>query len=323
MLYLAFNRPDKTKESFGAIRAARPAKLYVAVDAPREGNDTDVLLNKQVIEIVKNIDWDCDAHYLLQEKNLGCSRSGVAAWNWVFSTEDRMIFIEDDGVPSISFFHYCQELLERYKDDDRVAYIGGVNYGVKYGDASYFFSRECAATYAMATWKRVQDLYEYDMDSYEETAKKPDFIKKFINRAAYLSYKMFFENYRRSVTTPWMQRLNTYDCQMLYLVHKYDMYSIYPNVNMVSNIGLDAGANNHVAEDSDFYKKYSRRPRFEWEELVHPLSFDVNRDNELQMFRQRSLRDAPMYVVYVRYVKYRFRQAFPQLYKLYKLLRGK
>ena len=75
----------------------------------------------KVIQIVKNVDWDCNVKYLIHEKNLGCSRAGIAAWNWLFSQEDRMIFVEDDGVPSVSFFYYCQELLEDYKDNDKIA----------------------------------------------------------------------------------------------------------------------------------------------------------------------------------------------------------
>lgn len=94
-----------------------------------------------------------------------------------------MIFVEDDGVPSVSFFYYCQELLEDYKDNDKIAYIGGVNYGMKRGEASYFFTRQCAATYAMGTWKRVYDLYEYDMASYPKYRNKKSFKEAFSNKS--------------------------------------------------------------------------------------------------------------------------------------------
>lgn len=84
VLYMVFNRPEITQESFNAIREAKPKKLYVAVDAPRVNRKDDEENQAKVIQIVKNVDWDCNVKYLIHEKNLGCSRAGIAAWNWLF-----------------------------------------------------------------------------------------------------------------------------------------------------------------------------------------------------------------------------------------------
>lgn len=130
VLFLVFNRPEKTKESFDAIRNAKPTKLYIVADAPRNGRNDDIENSKKVKEIVSNVDWECEVKHLYHSENLGCSDAGKAAWDWFFSYEEEMIFIEDDGVPTKSFFFYCQELLDKYKNDVRVAYIGGVNYGL-------------------------------------------------------------------------------------------------------------------------------------------------------------------------------------------------
>ena len=80
VLLLCFNRPEQTRQVFETIRSVKPQKLYVAVDAPREGRADDVENSKKVKEIVTNVDWECETHYLFQEKNLGCSKSGVTAW---------------------------------------------------------------------------------------------------------------------------------------------------------------------------------------------------------------------------------------------------
>jgi hypothetical protein len=315
VLFLVFNRPEKTIESFNAIREAKPKKLYVAVDAPREDKCADIELCKKVREIVQNVDWDCDAHYLFHEKNLGCSLAGKTAWDWFFSKEEEMIFIEDDGVASSSFFFYCQELLEKYRNDNRIAYIGGVNYGIKSGNESYFFSKECAATYAMGTWKRVHELYEYDMDSYEEVNKEDGFRRNFINRQSYLLYRIRFNEYRRSLKNV---HRNTYDIQMIYLSYKYDMYSIYPNINLVSNIGLDGGANNKVHKNSKFYSIYANRPRFEMEIIIHPLKFHIDEKDEYRMFKERSLHNKTWLNVFLTYyLKSKLRES-PFVMKIYR-----
>lgn len=287
VLFMVFNRPEKTQQVFDSIRKVRPTKLYVAVDAPREGRQDDVESSNKVKAIVHNVDWPCEVHYLEHEKNLGCSKAGITAWNWLFEHEDRMIFIEDDGLGNESAFYFVQEMLERYKDDERIAYVGGVNYGPKYGDASYFFSRQPSATYFMGTWKRVMEKYEYDIESFPSVRWTSRFMSHFNNIGEYIIESRGFSKYIKSIKEG--NRFNTYDRQMIYLSYKYDMYSIYPNINMVSNIGLDGGANNHVDINDPFYKEYGNRARLNLDTIIHPKCVSVNKQFELSFYRKRNL----------------------------------
>ena len=298
VLFLCFNRPDCTQRVFDSIRKVKPQKLYIAVDAPREGRADDVENNNKVKEIVSNVDWECETHYLFQEKNLGCSKSGVTAWNWIFETEDRMIFVEDDGLGSSDAFYFIQDMLERYKDDERIAYVGAVNYGPKYGDKSYFFSREPAATYFMGTWRRVNDLYDYDLDTYEDTSRTKEFRSRFRTRSEYIVKQQLFKSYRNSVLSS--RRQNTYDVQMTYLSYVYDLYSIYPNVNLVSNIGLDGGANNDVNPNSSFYKEYANRAIDEFKEIKYTQSVFIDDSFEKMFYRKRALYNRKWYMVWLK-----------------------
>lgn len=297
ILLLAFNRPEKTQAVFEMIRKVKPQKLYVAVDAPRIGRPDDVEKSNQVKAIVQDVDWPCETHYLFQEKNLGCSRSGVTAWNWIFQTEDRMLFIEDDGLATISAFYFVQELLERYENDNRIAYIGAVNFGPKFGTSSYFFSRFPNSTYFMGTWKRVHDLYDYDLKSFEQTRKSPIYKQSFFSWTERLIREQQFKAYRKSIEQN--RRFNTYDIQMLFLTHAHDMYSIYPNVNLVTNIGYDVDASNFSGDpNSNFWKEYSARPSFEMEYIDHPHSFEVDRRFEAEFFKKRALFNKPWFMVW-------------------------
>lgn len=298
VLLLAFNRPEKTALVFESIRQVRPRKLYVAVDAPRQGRPDDVEKNKKVKEIVQNVDWPCETHYLFHDKNLGCSLSGFTAWSWIFETEDRIIFVEDDGLGSPAAFYFVQEMLERYKDNPDVSYIGGVNYGPKYGNASYFFSRIPTATYFMGTWRRVFKQYEYNIDSFQITNKTKEFHNAFVNWQERIVFNQQFRSYRKSVIKG--QRHNTYDVQMTYLAYKYHTYSIYPNKNLVSNIGLDGGANNASDPDSDFYKEYANRPTEIMGEIIHPTTIGYDSEFEAKFFRKRALYSKPWYNSYLK-----------------------
>ena len=299
VLLLAFNRPAKTQAVFECIRRAQPRKLYVAVDAPRVGRPDDVVKCNEVKEIVKNVDWPCETHYLFHEKNQGCSLAGKKAWDWLFSQEEEMIFMEDDGVVTDSFFVYCQELLERYRNDERIAYIGGVNFGPKYGDASYFFTRYSVSTYGMATWKRVYDLYEYDLESYPSTRNTKDFRGQFFSLFERQSFLKMFDAYYDSVKTG--KRINTYDYQMNYLVCKYHKLSIYPNLNQVTNIGFDFDGSNTSVDPNSEEAKSHVRPRYEMDVIKHPSTIEIDKHTERLLFRARLLGGQPIWKAVLRY----------------------
>lgn len=307
VLFLNFNRPEKTRRVFDVIRSVRPSKLYVAVDGPRETVPTDLQNCLKVREIVQQVDWKCSPRFLFHEKNLGCSLSGKTAWDWIFSQEEEMIFIEDDGLVSKSFFWFCQELLEKYRDNKKIAYISGENFGSKYGEYSYFFTRIGGGTYNMATWKRVHDLYEFNMDSYPVTRMKEEFRKSYVNNFAFRYETSKYDKYLRNGG-------NTYDLQMGYLQFKHDMYCIVPNTNMCSNIGFDETATNTVVEvNGDIAGKYGNRPRYELSEILHPKEFSVDKQFEKEYYRLRLLQGRSWFSVITDYYVNRY---FPLLGKI-------
>lgn len=289
VLLLAFNRPEQTRQVFETIRQVRPSKLYVAVDAPREDRRDDVENNKAVKAIVEDVDWPCETHYLYQKKNLGCSLSGYTAWNWIFETEDRMIFIEDDGVGTRSAFFFVQDMLERYKDDNRIAYVGAVNHKLSYGDSSYFFSRYQDSTYFMGTWKRTHQLYEYELESYNQVKNTPSYKHSFWGLKERLILDQRFKAYIASIRQG--RRRNTYDVQMHYLCYKHNMYNIYPNINMVSNIGTEDGANSFNSANSSYVREYGNRPRHEMDEIKYCDEVSVNESFEKRHFKKRVLQN--------------------------------
>jgi hypothetical protein len=310
VLLLVFNKPEKTKQVFDVIGQVKPTKLYVAADAPRVGNQNDIGLCQQVRDIVKNVDWECEIHYLFHEKNVGLALGGKLAWDWIFSQEEEMIFLEDDGVASLSFFGYCQEMLERYKFDKRIALIGGVNYGVCNGDASYFFTRSGSGTYGMATWKRVYDLYEFELESFDQTINKKDFKASFVNNLSYQIRKASF------------LKFDTYDIQFIYLLHKYDMWCIVPNVNMVTDIGYDYDATNNLgAPDSPTAKKYGNRPRFEIEKIMHPDEFSIDKKFEKIYYQKRYFQGKSWLNAWLNFYAKPRLLSIPFIYPIFKMLK--
>ena len=125
VLILFFNRPDFLQKVFDEVKKARPTRLFLYQDGPRGEQDMERIM--QCRQVVADIDWECEVHQLYQEKNYGCDPSEYLSQKWAFSIVDRCIVLEDDDVPSQSFFPFCKELLDRYADDDRIGMIAGFN----------------------------------------------------------------------------------------------------------------------------------------------------------------------------------------------------
>ena len=144
VLFVVFNRLDTTKQVFKAIREAKPPRLYIASDGARETKDGEEQIVKNVREyITSHIDWECEVKTLFREKNLSCGPSVKNAIDWFFQHEECGIILEDDTVPNMSFFRYCEELLIKYKDDTRIGMISGNNHINFIPETdSYLFSKD-------------------------------------------------------------------------------------------------------------------------------------------------------------------------------------
>lgn len=234
VLLVAFNRPDTTKKVFDKIRDVKPKKLYFAVDAPRDGHLQDEQNVAKVKQIIEQVDWKCEVKKNYAKKNQGCGPGPKNAISWVFESEDRAIILEDDCVPSLPFFNYCDELLERYKNDTRIWVISGNQF---FEDAvnsthSYFFVRYCAS-WGWATWKRCWDEMDLHMSKY------PLIVEQDLYKAAFRTDKetVFFQNKFGRVYNNQNLKSHIWDDQWGFTVTSNGGLCIIPNKNLVSNIG--------------------------------------------------------------------------------------
>ena len=237
VLLVIFNRPDTTKEVLSALRANKPGRVYVSCDGPRPGNGTDPdRISRTIKTVERELDWPCDIRYRILENNLGCKDGVSSAISWLFENEEDGIILEDDCVPGPDFLPYCAELLDRYKDVDRVGHIGGYNcqYGRRRGGASYYFS-QYFHVWGWATWRRAWKGYDpgiVDLDSF--LAERS--LEKLFSRP---SIRSFWEDNFRAATQP---EFNTWDYQWVYQNFMQDRLAVVPQANLIRNIGFGSGA---------------------------------------------------------------------------------
>src|SRR6185436_19386626 len=168
---IIFNRPDLTARVFEAIRQAQPRQLFVIADGPR--NPDDERLCNEARQVVAHVDWKCDVRTDFSQTNLGCGRRPASGIDWVFSQVAEAIILEDDCIPAPSFFHFCERLLEHYRNDTRVMHISGNNYlpadkrssEREAQSRSYYFSKYTFSC-GWATWRRAWKHYDSALASW-------------------------------------------------------------------------------------------------------------------------------------------------------------
>lgn len=243
-----FNRSEPLKKVFAAVRAARPKFLFLSQDGARKGNVSDEKNVNLCREVVSDIDWDCEVFYNYSEENLGCGLRMSSAISWAFEKVDRLMILEDDCVPSEDFFPFCEELLEKYKDDQRISMICAMNHIEKYNNYdqdSYVFCNS-GSIWAWATWKREWDLYDFNMKFMEET----NAIEK-IRTSSYPSYykrDLIKQGKDRFSRLQKGERLTSWTFQYNMIRFLNHQLTIVPHVNLMSNVGL-SGASTHAASD--------------------------------------------------------------------------
>lgn len=269
VLFLVFNRLDTTKQVFQAIREAKPPRLYIAADGARESKEGEAEKVKAVRDyILQNIDWDCEVKTLFREKNLGCKIAVSSAITWFFENEEMGIILEDDCLPSQSFFWFCEELLERYKDDMRVWHIGGASTIISDMIANkdaYYFSR-FNHIWGWASWSNRWENYDINLTKFN------DFIKQDIisNVTSDKLLKEFWINNFKAVK---LKKIDTWDYQWYFTVWLNNGISILPTTNMISNIGFGVNATHTSDEDN----KLSKMKNYEIElPCTNPHFFIVN-----------------------------------------------
>jgi len=253
VVFMVFNRPHVTEQIFNEIRKIRPSKLLIIADGPRPNRPDDVEKCMATRHIIEQVDWECEVLKNYADVNLGCKRRVASGLDWVFSIVEEAIILEDDCLPHPTFFPFCQEMLERYRDDQRIMTISGNNfqYGQRRTPYSYYFSRY-AHVWGWATWRRAWKCYDVDMNQWPEVrtgywlfdilgSMRAD-IKNGQCHFDVMGSMQAIEYWYKIFDSTYAGKIDTWDYQLIFTSWLQNALHILPNVNLVSNIGFGVDA---------------------------------------------------------------------------------
>jgi hypothetical protein len=280
---IIFNRPDTTEKVFEAIRQVKPPKLLVIADAPRANRPGEAEKCAAVRAIIDRVDWDCELLKNYSDVNLGCGLRPATGISWVFEQVEEAIILEHDCLPHPTFFRFCEELLEKYRNEPRIMNISAGNkdnflnflFGSKLSGYSYYFSRYFG-TWGWASWRRAWQYYDFEMKRFPEILEQ-GWLNKFFQDERTTQYwiKRFEQTYNLG---------NTWDYQWEFACWLQNGLSIRPKVNLISNIGSGPEAVNTKDEYDPSMNRAIRALSFP---LKHPPS--IVRDEKVDRLSQKEM----------------------------------
>lgn len=278
VVLLIFNRPDTTEKVFETIRQAKPPKLFVIADGARVDYPEEIEKCQAARQIINNVDWKCEVLTNYSETNLGCQKRVSSGLNWVFEQEETAIILEDDCLPHPSFFPFCEDLLEYYRHDNRIAVISGQNVqmGRKRNNYSYYFSRynHC---WGWASWRRAWEDFDFEMKLWP-LVKEEGWLKDILlDDGAVKSWQKLFQSTYEGHINSWAIRW-TFSCW----VRNY--ISILSNENLISNIGFGEASTHTKRKKSKFANLPTKAVEFP---LKHPPC--MIRDSQADALTQKTL----------------------------------
>lgn len=237
ILLISFNRPRHTQLVLNQIKIIQPTKLYYFNDGPRENNLEDIVKVREIRNLTTQINWDCQLETKFEDKNLGCGIGPSSAIDWAFEKESTLIILEDDCLPELSFFTYCEILLERFKYNNDIFAIGGRNELGKWGSHKFSYYYFYDGLWGWATWKRAWNYFDYNLKCFGDPQNIAKF-HKFYNDDPRL-YSPVEDGCKRFFREPsW----GVWDYQWSFIRAINNGLVIVPSKNLVKNIGFDSDA---------------------------------------------------------------------------------
>jgi len=268
-----FNRPDLTEIVFNEIRKIKPLRLLIIADGPRFIEEQEKCFDAR--NIIKTIDWDCDIYKNFSDINLGCRERVFSGLNWVFSQVEEAIILEDDCLPSPSFFYFCQNLLEKYRYDERIMSIGGT---CTNGDLvarhkySYYFS-QYTEIWGWASWRRAWQYYDVEMKTWSNFKASEQMKMLFDSRFEEVYWTSIFDKV-------FNKKIDTWDYQWLYACLLQRGLCVIPCVNLIKNIGFRDDATHTLSANSPL----ANLPLEKLEGIIHPPFIVRHKDADSYTF---------------------------------------
>lgn len=259
---IIFNRPELAARVFAEVAKARPKRLFIIADGPRTSRPGEAELCAATRKMVEQVDWDCEVTRDYAEVNQGAWRRIASGITSAFEQVEDLIVLEDDCIPHPTFFPFCEELLEKYRHDERVMHISGTHFQAQNQrdiPHSYSFAR-WPVSWGWATWRRGWQHFDLTLRRWNDL-RHTSFLDDLIRdpRGAQ-QYRQFFDALYDQ-PNEW----DGWDYAWTFACWSQNGLSILPSCTLVGNVGF--------GDDSTHFRSVPTDPRGRLvaQEMAFPL----------------------------------------------------
>ncbi len=275
IVFTILNRPDTTQRVWDKIKKVQPKRLYIISDGARPekiGEYERVLAARNIVETV---DWPCEVMRDYAETKQGDFQRIQAGFALAFKKESQIIWLEDDCLPGMSFFPFCEAMLKYYEHNEAVSYINGsnLNWGNPPIKTSYYFSRY-SISWGFAVWKRSWELFQPNLNNWLDPVSRAQVLSNFPTAAEKAfwtrTFDGLYERYEKAGSTERKSCFHYY-LKLAFWAHK--KYVIMPSTNLITNIGFGSGATHTEAINKSHIVPIQD---INVDNLLHPTSLSIN-----------------------------------------------
>lgn len=294
--FMVFNRPDTTQRVFEEIRRVRTPRLLVIADGPRADKPDDFDNCQAVRQIIETVDWPCQVIKNYSDVNLGCKVRIFSGLDWVFEQVEEAIILEDDCLPNIDFFKFCESNLSTYRTDTRIMMISGTNFIGKWfkGDASYHFSI-LGGIWGWASWRRAWQLNDPQI-SYWKNSHVRNLVRLLFDN------KRFYSARSQAYQLVMDGKIDTWDFQWGLSRLVNSGLSIVPAVNLIANIGFNDDATHTTDSMSPLASLKTYNIQYP---LVHPDFVMADKSYDQELIKHLSKRASIVQILKILFKKLR------------------
>lgn len=277
VVLMIFNRPENTQKVFEEIRRAKPTLLLVVADGPRPDKPGEIERCEAARTLIEKVDWECEVLKNYSAENMGMMNRQISGLNWVFNTVEEAIILEDDCLPHPTFFRFCEELLERYRDDERIMAIGGTNILTEWKSKiqSYHFAY-FGCYWGWACWRRAWQYFDPEMKLWAEPEAR-DRVRDVIGSINQ------YKNREKIFDATYNGEIKTWDYQWQFACLLNSGLSIYPSKNLISNLGFNRSATNTSVDERGVGALLTYPMEFP---LQEPVSVAIDKDFDNTRYRK-------------------------------------
>lgn len=236
-------------ESLKKCNGSSKTDIFIGLDYPTKDSHWDGY--KKINVYVNKISGFKTVNLVKRIENYGVDRNLMDLGKRAYNISDRVIVTEDDNIFSEDFLTFINEGLERYQNRDDIYCICGYNYDIKM-PRSYqndiYLSKSFVA-WGVGYWRSKTSNLDRSLEGIRAFYK---------NKQLFNNLKKYSE--KNAVALENMHNKNEFYGDLLITLHliKNNMYSVFPVISRVRNIGFD-GSGLHCGSSKKMQHKYHNR----------------------------------------------------------------